>query len=191
MRLRLHNYNRTHTSVTLLCLFNFSTFLCMISLWYISGCSTGADGGYKFGNLYDSEFSSVAVPIFENQTLYTGLERELTDALIKEFQARTPYLVKSAENADTILIGTITHAQKERLSTRSGTGLAQEIVYKITVDFQWKNIKTGKNIVVRENFQSGDIYIPSQPVSEHPDMANYAIVDELARAIVSTLQESW
>lgn len=134
---------------------------------------------------------SVDVPIFENKTLYTGLERDLTDALIKELQTRTPWRIGGAGNADTLLTGTIVEVEKTRLSNQVGSGLAQDLILSITVDFQWKNRRTGEILVERRSFRGGDWYTPSRPVGERTDLAEFAASAELARDIVSTLRSDF
>ncbi len=137
------------------------------------------------------EIRSVDVPIFENKTLYTGLERDLTDALIKELQTRTPWHIQGAGNSDTLLTGTIVEVEKTRLSNQIGSGLAQDIILSITVDFQWKNRRTGEILVERRSFRGGDWYTPSHPVGERPDLAEFAASAELARDIVSALRSDF
>jgi hypothetical protein len=47
----------------------------------------------------------VAVPIFENDTYVRDVEFELTDAVIKELEARASYKVTARMSADTLLTG--------------------------------------------------------------------------------------
>ena len=50
---------------------------------------------------------TVSVPIFDNQSFYQDVEFDLTEALVKEIELRTPYKVTGADRADTILQGEI------------------------------------------------------------------------------------
>ena len=156
-------------------------FLALLSV----GC------GYRAGSLYPEEVGSVAVPIFENDTFYTGLERSVTDALIKEIHARTPYFVTGEAGADTVLTGRIVEVQKRLVSVGRGTGLAQEILFEVTVEFEWKDLRTGRILVERERFTGGDVYIPRHPVGEPVELGAYAVADELAQDIVDTMRAAW
>jgi len=155
----------------------------------IAGCAS--DNTYQFNNLYSEDVQTVAVPIFENKTFYTGVEREITDALIKEIQARTPYRISETGSADSIITGEITQVSKDPLNARRGTGLVQEVALSITVDFEWTDQYTGRKLVVRKDFRSGEVYIPAQPVGEHSDIGIFAVAQEMARDIVSTMQDEW
>lgn len=149
------------------------------------------DTGYHVGELYPATYRSVAVPLFANQTLYTGLERNITDAVIKEIQSRTPYLVVDSDQADTVLRATILRVEKSRLSNQRRTGLSQELMYTVTIELKWTESRTGRAIVERHQFETGDLYIPSNPVGELPDLAAFAVADEIARDVVDLMAGSW
>jgi len=155
------------------------------------GTSQSSSNRYTASSLYSNEYRSVAVPIFQNKTLYTGVERDITDALIKEIQSRTPYAVRSSVNADTILTGTIVSVEKTRLSQLKGSGLVEDNIISITIDFEWKDARSGEIIVQRRHFEAGDVYIPAQPVAERPQIGLWAVSQELATDIVSTMREAW
>jgi len=151
----------------------------------------GLLSGYSTDSLYSDAYHSVAVPIFANKTLYTGVERDVTEAVIKAIQSKTPYVVQQGGNADTVLEGTIVAVDKTKLGNLRGSGLPEDILITITVDFTWKDVKSGKAITARQNFQAGDVYVPAQPVSERPQIGLWAASQELADDIVSTMEEAW
>src|ERR1019366_10385163 len=80
----------------------------------LSGCAW--DGhfdilGYTTKPNYDTSFKTVRVPIFKTRvnliaTPIPGLEQDLTEAVVKEIQLKTPYKI-SQDNADTELTGKI------------------------------------------------------------------------------------
>src|SRR5947208_344009 len=64
--------------------------------------------GYTTQPNYDTSIHTVHVPIFKNDTLRRGLEFELTRAVVREIEAKTPYkVVSDCNHADTELTGTI------------------------------------------------------------------------------------
>jgi len=154
--------------------------------------ATGAGGcGYDSAAVHPASVRTIAIPIPENETYYTGFERLLADALVKEVQTRTPYRIASSDRAETTLAAQITGVETDRLSVARGTGLAQELLREVTVNFEWKDLRTGRILAARERFTAGDVYIPTQPVGERAAIANYAIAEELARDIVSALRSGW
>src|SRR6516164_224957 len=73
--------------------------------------------GYSTKPLYDSNIHTVFVPIFQNLTLWRGLEFQLTRAVIREIEDKTPFkVVSDIETADTILTGKIISLNKNILN---------------------------------------------------------------------------
>ncbi len=174
------------------------SMLLLIALMVFPGCaSTGdadsaqLDGGYLFGNTFSKDIETVSVPIFDNHTLYTGVERDVTDAVIKEIQSRTPYVVIPSASADTILSGTIVHVTKNKMSELRGSGLVEDVIFSIAVDFEWKDLRTGKVLAARRNFEASEVYFPASPVRESQEIGAFAASAELARDLVSTMRNDW
>jgi len=162
----------------------------------MSGCaskdsSAAEPAGYTTRSLYPEKYRSIAVPIFENRTFVTGLERDITDALIKEIQVRTPYAVLNNESAQTRLSGTIIGVEKTRLNRARGSGLVREVLLSVTVDFQWRDLRTGRVIVERKEFSVGDEYMPSRPFGERPEIAEFGLAQNLATEIVAAMRDQW
>src|SRR5438552_14575544 len=92
-------------------------FLVAVAASLLPGCANW-DGhfcvlGYTTRPMYDLSIRTVRVPIFKNLTFRHGLEFQLTEAVVREIQAKTPYrVVQSCEDADTELIGTIVGRSK-------------------------------------------------------------------------------
>src|SRR5262245_24704325 len=64
--------------------------------------------GYTTRPNYDCAIRTVRVPIFKNETYRQGLEFKLTDAVIREIEAKTPWKVVPAwRAADAELTGKI------------------------------------------------------------------------------------
>ena len=91
-----------------LLLFRHATSGCLLVL-LLSGC------GYTVGNGFSPDIKTVSVPIFENDTYRRGLEYQLTEAVQKEIQNRTPYRLARGTDADTRLTGRIVQVRKDVL----------------------------------------------------------------------------
>ena len=152
---------------------------------FTAGC------GYSHKELFSDEYTSVAVPIFENRTFYRGVERDLGEALVKEIEQRTPYKVISPNAANTILQGTILKIEQNQLARRRPGGVPEELEVTITVDFEWKDLRTGQIIRDRKGFEAVGRYVPTSPVGQPFEVGQHMAVQALARDIVSTLQANW
>lgn len=147
--------------------------------------------GYTHEQLFRTDVRTVAVPILENRSYYQGIELDLTEALIKEIELRTPYKVTSSSEADTILQGVIVSVQQTRLSREKSGGVPQELEMRITVDYEWKNLHTGQVLRSREGFAGVGRYAPTRPISEPLEIGQHATVQRLATAMVSTMVADW
>lgn len=155
-------------------------------------CLLAATGcGYRHQELFSEEYRTVAVPIFENRTFYRGAEFDLSEALVKEIERRTPYKVVSPTTADTIVEGVISDIQQRMVTRGVGGGVPQEIELTITVNFQWKDLRTGEVLRDRRGFKAVGRHIPAQPMGEPIEIAQHAAVEQLARDIVSTMRADW
>lgn len=151
----------------------------------LAGC------GYSQQGLYDEQYRTVAVPIFENRTFWERAQFDLTEAVVKELEQRTPYKVTSASVADTILQGSITDVQQRQIARRRASGMPEEMEVTITVDFEWTDLRTGETLRERRGFEAVGRYVPRRPAGERFDTAQHAAVQQLARDIVATLRMDW
>ena len=88
--------------------FGLSLLLAML----LAGCAT-----YQVGNgtLYPPHIRTVYVPVFESDSYRRGLGERLTEAVMKEIEAKSPYKVVGTPNADSVLTGRITGETKRVL----------------------------------------------------------------------------
>lgn len=155
--------------------------------------STLVGCGYTHEELFPDDVRTVAVPIFKNRNpqLYRDVEFDLTEALVKEIELRTPYKVTPPDRADTLLEGTIVAVNQRTLSVRREGGLPQEMETRVVVDFQWRSQRDGKTLRQRRGFASVGRYIPAQPVGEFFELAQHEAVQRAARDIVSAMRKDW
>ena len=156
-----------------------------------TSCGVDPTVGYSSSSLYPKQYHSIAIPIFQNSTMTRDVEFMLTDAIVKEIQVRSPYRVVDKQVAETILTGTITSMNLRTLSRSQTTGLDNEVLVKVVIDFEWYDQVNGNRIVGRKNFASSAVFIPSRPSSEPLEMGQFAVVQQLASDIVDQMQASW
>ena len=156
-----------------------------------AGCHADPTKGWSSASTFHTNIRSVAVPIIENDTLVRDVEFELTDALIKEIESRTPYKVTSVSTADTELRGTITRIDQDQLSRRRLGGLPQEMQVSISVDFEWKDLRENETLRDRRGFVAVGRYVPTDPLHEPFELAQHQAVERLASEIVSVMRADW
>ena len=156
-----------------------------------NGCSPDPADGWAMSWTHPERFKSVSIPMFTNQTYYRGLERELARALVTEVESSTPYKVTGAGTADTLLRGSIISAELVPLSQSPITGLSSEMLFKVTLDFEWIDLATGEAVVSRSGFTASALFTPSRPAMETIDLARFGVVQQLATDLVDVLREDW
>lgn len=157
----------------------------------LAGCASDPTKGYSAASLFPEGISTVAVPIFTNDAYSRDVEFELTDAVIKQLEVNTPYKVVPEGRADTILLGQIRKIELDQLSKSQLTGLSEEVIVSVTIDFQWKDLRSGRVITGRESFTGHGLFDPSLPTGEPIELGQFAAVQQLARDIVAELQAQW
>jgi hypothetical protein len=168
-------------------------FVLLVSgtLLLLGSCATDPTKGYVAGTVFDDSVQTISIPIFENETYDRDIEFQLTDALIKELEARTPWKVQPSSRADTELLGKIQRVQRDQLSKSPLTGLSEEMVVSITVDFTWRDLRTGQVRIHRRDFTGHGLFVPSRPTGETIELGETAAVVQLARDIVDEMAAEW
>lgn len=158
-----------------------------------AGCESApvAGGGYEMRNRFPAEYRTIAITLFKNDTYDRPLAGELTEAIIKEVQAVTPYHLSSEARADTILRGTVRSRTLRELSKSRSTGLSEEVQYEVVIDWEWVDQRTGKVIVARNGFSGSALFVPSRPSSEPTEIGRLAVVQNLSTDIVANMQGNW
>jgi hypothetical protein len=150
----------------------------------LAGC------GYSSKPLFTTAYKTVHVPIFGNKTFRKQLEMRLTEAVAKNIEARTPYkVVGDPKQADTILQGTIVDVPEGVLTRRYGTNLPRETEVLISANVLWKDPRTGRVLIQRQQIVREATDIPQ--LGEHVWDAEQRAIEELAYAIVSQMQKDF
>lgn len=159
--------------------------------WATAGCAADPSRGYSFASTYPAGIRTVAVPIFQNTTFNRGVEIELTDAVVKQIQSTTPWRVVSADRADAVLTGAVVDAQLRTLTTDRVTGLSQEVAVILSVNFDLRDTRSGREVASRRGFSAAETFVPAGGIGERLEVGEHATVQELAQAIVAELRSNW
>ena len=104
-----------------------------------SGC------GYLVGPAHDAQLTTIAVPIFRNETFRRQLEYPLTEAVQKEIQKRTAMRIVHGSEAQTRLTGTIIDVGKTVLGENRFDD-PRELQLGMTVRVKWEDLRNGRII---------------------------------------------
>ena len=152
-----------------------------------AGCSLE---GYSNATLYPKDVDSVCVRMFDNRTFWRNMEYDLTDALCKRIEAKTPYKIISNDNlADTVISGKITEVQKSVLIHDRDTGSALQNEVLIQAVVSWKNLKSGELLIDSQVISATAQY--SESLNQGVGYANNLAANKLAERIIELMETRW
>jgi len=151
---------------------------------------------YNVGNGYPAEIRSVYVPIFKNETYRRGIEFQLTEAVHKQIQQRTPFRLVHEPLADTRLTGCIRDVRKRVLGETKFDD-PRELELTLVVDIVWEDVRNGG--VLYEGTMSlgpAEAHLVSQAqlapeVGQSLATAYQTAIDRLSRQIVDKMEAPW
>jgi hypothetical protein len=164
--------------------------LSLTCLLLFAGC------GYTVGNGFNPDVKTVSVPIFENDTFRRGIEVQLTEAVQKEIQKRTPYRLAKGLNADTRLTGRIVQTRKDVLGENQFDD-PRELQLSLMIVTKWENLRTGEILAVQE-VPLSPTAIPLTTQAEFAPEVGQSLatgtqvaIDQLAQRIVNMMETPW
>lgn len=149
------------------------------------GCSLE---GYSNSWPYPQQYQTVYVEMFDSVGFRRGYEFTATDAIAKMIEARTPYKVVSSEDrADTVLSGVVRTGSAILSGDRyTGTPLEREAL--VSLEFTWKDLKTGE-IIRNDTVWATESF--SSRVGQDFEYAFRAAVNKAAQKVVERMEISW
>ena len=154
-----------------------------------AGNDNRLEGNYQWNSLFRQDISTVAVPVFVTKDFRRGVELRLTEAVIKQLEATAPYKVVPRERADTILEGQVTSVSIGTANRDFRTNLPKLQNLTVTVEFTWKDLRNGRILMQRRNFQQQAHFFPS--LGEGEFVGAQDAIEKLALGIVQELQAEW
>jgi Lipopolysaccharide-assembly len=154
--------------------------------------------GYTTKPNYDTGIHTVRVPIFKNVTFYRGLEFELTQAVVREIEAKTPYkIVGEGCAADTELTGTIVNVTKTILN-RNQLNEVREAETLLGAEIVWRDLRTGEILSRPRTGRDAPLPLPPDlppgaPLPKPPVMLVTSLghfVPEIGQSITTAHQEN-
>jgi hypothetical protein len=188
------------------------TLLFLPALLLLQGCEWDGNFtllGYSTCPNYSISIHTVRVPIFKNVTYRRGVEFDLTRAVIREIEAKTPYkVVGEGCTADTELTGKIVALNKNVIN-RNQQNEVREAETALAVEVVWRDLRSGE---ILSNPKPGPGAAPPPPANASagpppvvvssigdfiPELgqsittAQQQNVDRLAIQIVSMMEKPW
>ena len=154
----------------------------------LCGCAPWT--GYSQQSLFPQDVDTIYLHMFDNRTFWRNVEYDLTDALAKRIEARTPYKIVSDQDlADTVMTGQITSVSQGVLMTDRDTGnsVEQELILRAVVS--WKNYKTGALLADNETVVASASF--STALQQHQAYGSKLATNRLAVKIVELMENRW
>lgn len=167
--------------------------LLVICIFTSPGCA-----GYQLGSatLYRNDVQTVYVPIVRNDAWRPKLGVQMTEALQKAIQLRTPYRIVNDPSADSVLTCRVT-SENKRVITETRTDDPRAIDAKLTIQVTWvdrqNNVLMENSFVPPEDiailFAQGVDFVPE--AGQSISTAHMRAIDRLADEIVGQMEARW
>jgi outer membrane lipopolysaccharide assembly protein LptE/RlpB len=159
---------------------------------FLSACGYHVAG--RAANL-PSEWKTIAIPAFKNDTTRYRIEQRFTEAVIRQFLQRTKYrIVQDPDNADAVLTGEVLSIETAPMLFDATTGQVTTSLVTIhtkvvLVDKQGeKTVYENDDMVFRDEYQiSSDV----QSFFEEQDPAIERMARDFAAQLVSNVTEKF
>jgi hypothetical protein len=123
-----------------------SAFVCWLC---VCGCGYHVAGSAA---KLPSDWNSIAVPAFKNDTTRYRIEQQLTQAVIREFITRTKYrVVPEKDSADGILHGEVVSIETTPMLFNATTGQVTTVLVTVHVKVQLVDSKSEKTLYQNED----------------------------------------
>ncbi|QDT09565.1 LPS assembly lipoprotein LptE [Stieleria marina] len=160
--------------------------------------SAGGCASYQYGNdaLFPVGVTTVHVPIVQNDTYRHSLGPQLSEAIVKEIQDRTNYVVTGDPNADSTLRVRIV-AESKRVLTEASTDDPRALDAAVSVRADWVS-RNGQPLMQNSLIPMSDTaisfgqnirFVPE--AGQSVDTAMQQAIDQLAARIVSQMEMRW
>jgi outer membrane lipopolysaccharide assembly protein LptE/RlpB len=166
-------------------------FICIALCLCLVGCGYTLVGR---GSL-PKHIETIAIPVFENDTMKSGVEDIVTQAFIEEFVKGGKLRLVSENNADALLIGAINSYQSDEVADFD-EGVVTSYYLTIAIDIELRDLKNDvtlwekKDMTEKETFSGGPDVNPTDE-QENEDEALEKLAEELATQVFTLSTEEF
>jgi outer membrane lipopolysaccharide assembly protein LptE/RlpB len=158
----------------------------------VAGCGYHVAG---HGAQLPSEWKTVAIPAFKNDTTHYRIEQRFTEAVIREFVTRTKYrVVQEPDTADAVLHGEVLSIETDPVLFNATTGEVTTMLVVVHTKVELIDNRTQKAVYENKDMVFRDEYqIPTDVKSffEEQDPALDRMSRDLASHVVSNVVENF
>jgi len=163
------------------------------SMLLFTGCAA-----YQFGSgtLYNPNVRTIHVPVIRNDTFRHNIGVQLTEAVIRSIEQRTPYKVVADPNADSTLTCRISNEAK-RVLAETVNDDPRVLNSTVSIELTWTDRRG--NLLLNNRFVptgelsfyfiQGSDFIPEG--GQSMATAQHDIVERLAAQIVNQMESRW
>ena len=165
-------------------LFNFYISLMSLRASYLSflilsGCA------YNFRGFVARDVSSIAIPVFENQTVKYGIEEQLTKLVIDAFIKDNQLKVLDRKSADSILLGEIIKYNRAPFSYDDQANV-KDYKIELNVKLTYKKSLNDK-VILEKELKDWSLYSSQKTEEEGIEELCEKIADDILKGIM----EGW
>lgn len=149
--------------------------------------------GYSLSGKSNPHIKTIAVPIFENESLEKGIEETLTSEVIDVLQENRTLTLTNERNADSVILGRITDYKRTPYSYDAGENV-QEYKVEIFVNVEYDDVKKRKTLWQDPRMHGWSTYfVVATPGHEVEDesAAQLRAIQKLAEDIKTKTVEGW
>jgi hypothetical protein len=163
------------------------------SFWILLAFFTGC-AGYTLGPTpptFMRGVHRVAVPIFKNATIASDIQTMATTTVIKQIQQDGTYEVTGADQADAIILGTISSVERTKARSLQGNVLASaEFNLRVDIEFRIERANSAQ-IMGQRTIEGTTSFFVGNDTAVQENQAIPLAVEDAAIQFVSFLSEGW
>lgn len=137
-----------------------------------------------------SDIRTIAIPLFQNVTVETGIKELLTDAIISRFVADNQLKVVDARDADSIITGTIEDVREESLSFQQGENIRETRIW-IFARVRYEDVRRQKVIWEEPRMQTWGIFEASTGTDADRQPGLESAINKMADDILNKTIAGW
>ncbi len=162
-------------------------------IWALALGTAGSGCGYKLagrGAQIPADVKTIAIPAFHNETSRYKIEQALTQAVVREFLARTRFRVQPrAEGSDATLTGSVLQFWTAPVVVDPTGGRTTAVSISVRMRVQLTDNRSGKLLFDNPDFLFTETYEISGDAATYFEESGPA-VERLGRAFAASLVSS-
>ncbi|MBM3264876.1 MAG: LptE family protein [candidate division Zixibacteria bacterium] len=137
-----------------------------------------------------SGIKTVAVPLFEDTSVETGIKEQLTDAIVSRFIANNQLRVVDVRDADALIAGVILNVREESLTFGQGQSAREGRIW-ITVQVRFEDVRNRKVIWEEPRMEVFGVYAIQTGTQEEREPGITAAIAKMAEDILNKTVAGW